>query len=212
VSEDINILFSKTIYKNICENIEIKGIDRANLVKIQENIFDFCNLKNKNDLNILLKNIKNDPWIKEINIIRKIPNTIIINIKEHSPFVIYRTKNDILLLNEVGETIRIDENEKVKYYNLPVISGKNSIENIYGLFNLLSLNPDLFLKVRFISRIGDRRWNFELDDKITIKMPENNIIDAWNKLNKILSIKGYDTNLKTIDLRNKEKIFLEYNY
>ena len=40
-------------------------------------------------------------------------------------------------------------------------------------------------------------------------MPEKNVIDAWSKLDKILSIRGSEIDLKVIDLRNDDKIFLE---
>ena len=42
-------------------------------------------------------------------------------------------------------------------------------------------------------------------------MPEKNIINAWDKLDKILSINGSEIGIKSIDLRNSDKIFLEEN-
>ena len=35
------------------------------------------------------------------------------------------------------------------------------------------------------------------------------MIDAWNNLDKILSIDGVEINVKIIDMRNKDKIFIE---
>ena len=95
------------------------------------------------------------------------------------------------------------------YYNLIFITGDGAKENIYGLFNMLSTKPYLFGRIKSIIRIGNRRWNFELDNGIIIKMPENDIIEAWEKLDKIISIKGSEINIKSIDLRNKDKILLE---
>lgn len=207
---DVPFLYSKMFHKDICNNLEItNGIDRADLFKIKKDIASFCDLDNKNNLNILLNKIKQDPWIKNVSIRRILPNTLEINVEEYSPFAILKTNNKYELIDENGVVINISEREKRGYYNLIFITGDGAKENIYGLFNLLSTKPYLFSRIKSIIRIGTRRWNFELDNGIIVKMPENDIIEAWERLDKIISIKGSEINIKIIDLRNKDKIFLE---
>lgn len=210
-ANDVPFLYSKAFNKNICNNLEINGIDKADFFKIKLNIHNFCELDNKNNLNILLDKIKEDPWIKNVSIRRILPNTLEINVEEYSPFAILKTNDKYELIDENGVVINISEREKRGYYNLIFISGNGAKENIYGLFNLLSTKPYLFGRIKSIIRIGNRRWNFELDNGIIVKMPENDIIDAWEKLDKIISIKGSEINIKSIDLRNSDKIFLEEN-
>ena len=206
---DVPFLYSKTFHKNICNDLEINGIDKADFFKIKTDVANFCDLDNKNNLNILLNKIKQDPWIKNVSIRRILPNRLEINVEEYSPFAILKTNNKYELIDENGMVINISEREKRGYYNLIFITGDGAKENIYGLFNMLSTKPYLFSRIKSIIRIGNRRWNFELDNGIIIKMPENDIIDAWEKLDKIISIKGSEINIKSIDLRNKDKIFLE---
>ncbi len=208
---DIQLLYSKTLYKNVCVNVEINGVDKASIYNIQDKVYNFCSLEDKNDLNLLLKELKEDPWIKNISIKRTLPNTLEITIDEYLPFAIWKNNNNIQLIDEQGTTINISEREKRGYYRLLIVMGDGSKENIYSLFNMLSSNPTLFSKIRSAIRVGKRRWNFELDNGTIIKMPENNVLDAWNKLDKILSIKGSEINLKTIDLRNNDRVFLEDN-
>ena len=206
---DIPFLYSKTFHKNICNDLEINGIDKADFFKIKTDVANFCELDNKNNLSILLNKIKQDPWIKNVSIRRILPNRLEINVEEYSPFAILKTNNKYELIDENGMVINISEREKRGYYNLIFITGDGAKENIYGLFNMLSTKPYLFGRIKSIIRIGNRRWNFELDNGIIIKMPENDIIEAWEKLDKIISIKGSEINIKSIDLRNKDKIFLE---
>ena len=206
---DIPFLYSKTFHKNICNDLEINGIDKADFFKIKTDVANFCELDNKNNLSILLNKIKQDPWIKNVSIRRILPNRLEINVEEYSPFAILKTNNRYELIDENGMVINISEREKRGYYNLIFITGDGAKENIYGLFNMLSTKPYLFGRIKSIIRIGNRRWNFELDNGIIIKMPENDIIEAWEKLDKIISIKGSEINIKSIDLRNKDKIFLE---
>lgn len=205
----ISLTYSNILYKNICVNVDIIGINRANLDKIQENVYNYCNLENKNDLNILLASLKNDPWIKSINIKRNLPDTLTIFVEEFLPFAILKDDEKLYLIDENGKTIEIDEKEKRGYYNLLIVAGKESKENIYSLFNLLSSNPNLFSRIKSAMLISQRRWDLELDNGILIKMPEKNILDAWYKLDKILSIRGSEIGLKIIDLRNNDKVFLE---
>ncbi|MDD2839515.1 MAG: cell division protein FtsQ/DivIB [Rickettsiales bacterium] len=209
---DIKFIYSKTLYKNICSNVEINGVDKSNIYNIQDKIYNFCSLEDKNDLNSLLNKLKQDPWIKNINIKRILPNTLEITIDEYLPFAIWKNDENIELINEQGTTININEREKRGYYNLLAVMGDGSKENIYSLFNILSSNPSLFSRIRSAIRVGKRRWDFILDNNIIVKMPEeNNLLDAWDRLDKILSIRGSEINLKTIDLRNSDKAFLEEN-
>ena len=209
--EKLVLTYSKLIYKDICTDIEINGVKMVNIKTIERKLREFCDLENKNDLFILAKSLEIDPWIKNISIKRKLPDTLIINIEEYLPFAIWKTNGDIHLIDEEGKIISISDKEKSKFLHLIVVAGEDSKNNIDSLFNMLSSNPTLFSRIKSAIFVGKRRWNLELDNDIIIKMPEKNIINAWDKLDKILSINGSEIGIKSIDLRNSDKIFLEEN-
>ena len=209
--EKLVLTYSKLIYKDICTDIEINGVKMVNIKTIERKLREFCDLENKNDLFILAKSLEIDPWIKNISIKRKLPDTLIINIEEYLPFAIWRTNGGIHLIYEEGKIISISDKEKSKFLHLIVVAGEDSKNNIDSLFNMLSSNPTLFSRIKSAIFVGKRRWNLELDNGIIIKMPEKNIINAWDKLDKILSINGSEIGIKSIDLRNSDKIFLEEN-
>lgn len=209
IGNEISFLYSKYAYKNTCVNIEINGINRAEVRLAEEKVHSFCDLDNKGDLNILLSDLNHDPWIKNITIKRRIPNNLQINIEEYVPFAIWKNGEKIHLIDEYGEIINVSDREKKVYYNLLIVAGDGSKENIYSLFNMLSSNPYLFSRIKSALRIGKRRWNFELDNGILVKMPEDYVLEAWNKLDNLIKTKGAEINLQSIDLRNRDKIFLE---
>ena len=209
--EKLVLTYSKLIYKDICTDIEINGVKMVNIKTIERKLREFCDLENKNDLFILAKSLEIDPWIKNISIKRKLPDTLIINIEEYLPFAIWKTNGGIHLIDEEGKIISISDKEKSKFLHLIVVAGEDSKNNIDSLFNMLSSNPTLFSRIKSAIFVGKRRWNLELDNGIIIKMPEKNIINAWDKLDKILSINGSEIGIKSIDLRNSDKIFLEEN-
>lgn len=207
--DKLSLTYSKIVYKNICVNVEINGIEKANINDVQNTVYNFCNKENKNDMIILLEQIKTDPWIKNVTIKRKLPNTLEIKIEEYLPFAIWKNGEKLFLIDENGTIIKINEKERRGYNNLIIVAGEGSKENIYSLFNMLSSNPNLFSRIKSALRVGQRRWNLELENGIIIKMPEKNTLDAWQKLDKILSIRGSDIDIKTIDLRNDDKVFIE---
>lgn len=209
LKNNLALIYSRTMYKNICANTEINGVERANIDNIKDKIYDFCELENKNNMEKLLNEVKDDPWVKNVRVKRKLPNTLKIEIEEYLPFALLNQDNNMYLIDENGIIINISEKEKRAYYNLLIVAGEGSKENIYSLFNLLSSDPSLFSRIKTALRIGKRRWNLILDNNILIKMPEKNVLDAWSKLDKILSIRGSEIDLKVIDLRNEDKIFLE---
>jgi len=201
------------ILKKSCYNIKIEGIVNSDTSKINFYIGEYCSPMAKNDytLNKLKDNIKNDPWIKNISIRKELPYTMRVIIDEFMPFAVWKSQNEFHLINEEGSIIKISKQEQKRFYNLLIITGKNSKDNIKTLFNLLLSNPELTSKIRIADRIGSRRWNLELNNGIIVKLPEDNLlIGSWERLDKLLSTQGIEIELKTIDLRIEDKIYLDY--
>ncbi len=209
IKNNLSNIYSNLIYNDICTNIEINGVEMVNVKDLEEKIYDFCSLDNKNNLSLLAKNILADPWIKNLSIKREIPDTLIINIEEFLPFAIWKTDNNIHLIDEEGKIILIPEHDVRKFSYLIIVAGDGAKDNIYSLFNMLSSNSSLFSRIKSALFIGKRRWNLELDNGIIVKMPEENLMTAWTRLDKILSINGSEIDIKSIDLRNSNKVFIE---
>ena len=103
---------------------------------------------------------------------------------------------------------RYTDIEKNSY--LPHVVGSDA--NIYAnkLIEDIGKFPELASKVVSSIRYGERRWNLNLQQNITIKMPENGFEEALKyvvELNK--ASKLFDKNYKTIDLRDKNKYYIE---
>ncbi|MDR3290036.1 MAG: cell division protein FtsQ/DivIB [Rickettsiales bacterium] len=198
-------------FKSSCYNVELKGNNRVDKVKLQQRIDGFCDSK-QIDLEMLFNELKKDPWIKNLEIKRDLKdNILIINIIEYMPFAILIENNKSKLINETGEEIKIGKYAVQDFEgNLINLSGENVKRNINSLFNLLTSNADLMQKIRYVTKIQDRRWNFEFYNGILVKMPENDEIQAWKMLEEILKKENMEHNLKVIDLRNSEKTYLEW--
>ncbi|GMO63530.1 MAG: hypothetical protein Ta2D_10390 [Rickettsiales bacterium] len=198
--------------KDSCYNFEIIGVKKGNEEKIKREINFFCNFDNISKLDALFFKIKKDPWIKKLEINRNLKNNSLkIEIKEYVPFVILIQDGKNILIDENGDEIKINkydlDNIKDDFIK---ISGENAKNILQPLINLLSSNPEQMQKIRYITRVGNHRWNFELYNGIIVMMPENGIVAAWNRLDKILNTENSEKNLISIDLRNSEKTYLEW--
>ncbi len=207
--------FKKQIFNinyNICNRLIVNGIKFSDLQKIQELVNNYC-LKQDITIEDLRTEILKNPWIKDVFIQKKFPNSLLINIVEYNPFAItINDKKQLKLIDEFGNIINIDDKETKKFNHLFMITGENFKSEVNNLFNLLSIYYDIARKATRAKRIGNRRWDLILNNNIIVKLPEedDNITESWTILDKIMNIYGFDVDLEEIDLRLKDKVFLKY--
>lgn len=145
------------------------------------------------------KSLEQQPWIKHVCVIEKLPHTIYIDVMEYKPFVLLAYKKEYFLVDEEGCIFT----KAHDISNLIVISGRNAVYNLSLVRKILySKNAKL---VKAMQYIGERRWNIVLKSGITVKLPEENPYIAWQYL---LQSKLLYSNAKEIDLRLSDKIFL----
>ena len=102
------------------------------------------------------------------------------------------------------------EAEYVPDKPLLLIVGAGAPENINSLLKIIKQDKGIYQRVKVANFISKRRWNLVLDDVrdgITIKLPEENVEQAWKKLIKLNTTKGIlKRKLTILDLRFKGKI------
>ncbi|XVN40994.1 MAG: cell division protein FtsQ/DivIB [Rickettsia endosymbiont of Argas persicus] len=159
------------------------------------------------NLEEIRNNLKRNKWIKEACVARRLPNTIYIKLFEREPIAIWQINNQLFLIDEEG--YEISKNIEPFPHLLHVV-GEGA--NIYASKLVMELQkyPALMNKTLAAVRYGDRRWDLNLKSGINVKLPEKNFeealkyIDALNKANKL-----FNQNYKVLDLRDKNKYYIE---
>lgn len=145
-------------------------------------------------------NIRQVPWVKDAQVQRRLPNTLYIKIQERIPLAIWQHNQKHVLVDDQGVTIP-GENLK-NYKHLPIVVGVNAPLHISKILSILVKIPEIQSRVTALVWVGGRRWNLQLDKRIDVKLPEENIEDALACLKKVL---GQDKinfkEVKSIDLR-----------
>jgi cell division protein FtsQ len=163
------------------------------------------------DLPAIKANLEQNRWIKGIVIKRRLPSTIHFALFERKPLAIWQNAQKIYLIDDEGVVITYKNIEK--FLGLPHVVGSDA--NIYAkkLIDDLSNYPEIQSKLISAVRLGERRWNLNLIQNITIKMPEDNednfgkalnYLDELNKAGKLFS-----NDIKSLDLRNLGKFYIE---
>ncbi|MCI7420554.1 MAG: FtsQ-type POTRA domain-containing protein [Alphaproteobacteria bacterium] len=163
------------------------------------------------DLKAVCEKVKTLPWVKEASVSRRyFPNVIHISIREKKVKSIWQYQNEFYPIDEDGKII---ETEYVLQKNILQIVGQGAPEHINSLLNIIENDKELFSRVKVANFISGRRWNLIFDDVlngITVKLPEEDVADAWKKLVKLDKTRGIlKRKLTFIDLRLKNKVIVK---
>lgn len=214
IDEKLNSL-SKIAGFNL-EKVIIKGAINVTKKEIIQNLYT------KEDEYIIgmslydfsLKEIKQKiqqiPWVKSVSLKRILPNTLIIEIEEKSAFALWMIDNEKFLIDETGTILsKVEEISLNTMKNLPFVFGKGANESLNNLVKELKDQPELFSQITAFEFVSGRRWNVYLKNKIQVKLPQQNVSDAWKRLEKIQKRDEIlDRNIKYIDLRVQDRIFI----
>ena len=166
----------------------------------------------KTDLYELKQKLEQLPWVKEAEVRRSFfPNVLSINLKEKEVRAVWQISEKFYPLDDEGKIIDADFRATEPVL---LIVGAGAPENMKNLLeNLKGGDPSYLKRIKVANFISKRRWNLILDDireGVTIKLPEENIAEAWNKLLKLNETKGIlKRKLTIIDLRLPHKIVVK---
>ena len=192
--------------------LKIQRIEIVNnsLIKDSEIKEKLSKIYNKNIFLIKRKEIE-DP-LKEINFLEKIevkkkyPNTIIVEIFETKPVAILYKHKGKYLLDSSSNLILFEDN--MNFNQLPSVFGEGAKNHFIYFFSQLENNnfPIKDVKKFYFFQIG--RWDLQLTNDKIIKFSHNNIGDAIKKSIELLDRKDFE-NYNIIDLRIDGKIIVE---
>jgi cell division protein FtsQ len=137
-------------------------------------------------VNDIRENIMHIPWVQQVTIKKKWPNSIIIKVIEHKAVAVW---NDNKLLNEKGEVFKVDSIDDLAA--LPSISGNDGnsqqIWDKYIRFNDIVKSTGFDIDTTKVSSRGG--WSLYLSNGININLGSQKmdaklvrLTDTWTKL------------------------------
>ncbi|CCG39639.1 cell division protein FtsQ/DivIB [Magnetospirillum molischianum] len=149
------------------------------------------------------------PGIRAAVIERRLPGSLHLVIVEREPVALWQYEGVYTLVDRDGKVI---PGSIEGFEDLPLVVGEGAGARADELLTMLSSAPDLAMRVKAATRVGNRRWNLTLDDIRTgleVRLPEVEPEVAWNRLADLERSKGLASRpLAMIDMRVPDRLVL----
>lgn len=148
------------------------------------------------------------PWTRSVIVVRVLPDKIAVKLTERKPFARWQKKDKTVVVDADGAPL---DAARVELFGaLPLIVGDVAPEQTREFLDLLSSFPDIAQRLKGAVRVSERRWNVHLTPDVTVRLPENGVRAAMERLSALMEEKKIlDLDVKTIDLRLLDKIYIE---
>ncbi|WP_269580902.1 cell division protein FtsQ/DivIB [Roseibium sp. Sym1] len=144
-------------------------------------------------------------WVKNASVMKLYPSTLQINIEERVPYVLWQRGDLVSIVNESGDVIT-DEVDG-RYANLLLVVNHGAQRRASEINIALETVPELRPRVRAAFLISDRRWDLQLENGISIRLPEDNIDAALADLVKMDEESGLlSRDIVAIDMRLADRV------
>lgn len=108
-------------------------------------------------------------WVAQAEVQRILPDRLEISIIERDPFAIWQIEGNHVLVDRDG--VLVADKVLRGYHLLPLIVGKGAATEALGLLSALEERPEIFEHVRALVRVGERRWDMDLNNGVRVLLP-----------------------------------------
>lgn len=151
------------------------------------------------------KSLMNLPWVRSVSISRRLPDKIIVELKEREPVALWQYRKKISLIDQDG--IVLTAHNLSAWKHLPLIVGADAQKHIMEMIQLLNAEPLLARDVVSATRVGGRRWDLHLKNGLSIKLPERDMELALRRLAVMEQQENIlGRSISGIDLRHPERV------
>ncbi|WP_292079000.1 MULTISPECIES: cell division protein FtsQ/DivIB [Brevundimonas] len=157
------------------------------------------------DLDAIRTRVQGVGWVKEARVVRLLPDTLIVEVKEHDRLAVWQEAGQIKVIDNRGQVI--DGADARRYPTLPLVVGKGADLAAGEILPLLAQRPRLMGMVDALVRVDERRWDLRLKDGSLIQLPATEQdaalirLDALDQRERLL-----DLGFARVDLRTPDEV------
>jgi cell division protein FtsQ len=132
-------------------------------------------------------------WIKDARILRRLPDTLVIDIVERKPAALWQSQGQLALIDSEGvvlDRVRVDQMP-----DLPLLIGPGANGEEEQLSRLMADVPTLKPQLASATWVGGRRWDLNFQSGETVALPEGELaartaLDKFAKQDKASGLLG----------------------
>ncbi len=154
------------------------------------------------------KRLEAIPRVKYAEVARVLPDQLHVRLVERAPVAVWQSNGKQNLIDPDGVVMEYADTKK--YNNLLMVVGEDAPSHIRELLTVLSSQPEMYQQVAAVVRVGERRWNLRFKNGVELKLPEQNLNDAWKQF---VQIEGEHHILSRpivyVDMRLQDRVFIK---
>lgn len=144
-------------------------------------------------------------WVGHATVERRLPNLIVVAVKERRPFAVWQNQGKFVLIDRAGQVVT--DSNVADFRELPLVVGAGAPEAAAPLIDALAARPALQARVVAAVRVGGRRWNLALKSGMTVMLPEGHEAVALERLVSLNQAhKLLERPLQFVDLRLPDRL------
>ena len=145
------------------------------------------------------------PIIKTARVMKLYPNRLVIEIEERRPAGLWQRDGNVVVVSEDGVPL-IDLRDK-SFLGLPFVVGDGAQKRLPEYIALMKAAGELSKRVKAGVLVAGRRWDLEMTNGVTVRLPEENpgaAIDTLVRMQKEARV--LDLDIMSIDLRARDRV------
>jgi cell division protein FtsQ len=151
------------------------------------------------------------PWVLDARIERRLPNALYVRLVERKPMAIWQHDGKMTVVDaegrELGDAAALAARGDKTLERLPQVVGVGAAEAARDLLDALSHVPVIERRVTAAVRVGRRRWDLTLDNRIVIRLPEEHMVQALHQLAELEIREGVlGRDIVSLDLRQQDRM------
>ena len=149
-------------------------------------------------------------WVQSAEIARRLPDVIYVRVTEREPLALWQHNNRTVLIDLDGHTIQNSDLDS--FASFPLVVGEGAPVVARELINLLRAYPVVAQAMEAAIRVSDRRWNLRLHSGIDVRLPEEKLAVALERLEEYQREHDlFDRNVVAVDLRVPDRLIVRVN-
>jgi cell division protein FtsQ len=149
-------------------------------------------------------------WVEEARVERRLPDRIVVTLKERTPIAIWQRSKKFLLVDRNGEVIGPEGVQD--YSHLKIIICDDAPKHAADLLAMLEREPEMMQRVTHATWVSGRQWNIRIENAIDVRLPAENPEAAWQKLLEMEREYGVlRRDITTVDLRVPDHMTVRMN-
>jgi cell division protein FtsQ len=157
------------------------------------------------DLMAMRQRIEQVGWVKDVRVVRLLPNTLVLSVTERRPLAVWQHDGHTLVVDEQGQVI--PEADPRRFSALPLVVGDGAAGAAPLILPVLSQRPKLLAQTDALVRVDDRRWDLRMRDGSLIQLPASGEEQALMQLDQLDRKSGIlELGFARIDLRNPDVV------